>query len=65
MPACLQEHYKGLYSIHNTVITATHTHSGPAGFQQYLLYTMTSLGFIPQMYDIVMEAIKQVRACST
>jgi hypothetical protein len=50
-----------LYSINNTIITATHSHSGAGGFQQYLLYSLTSLGFVPQMYNIVVEAIKQVR----
>eukprot|EP00158_Paraphelidium_tribonemae_P008999 Partr_v1_DN28746_c0_g1_i1_m62773 putative Ceramidase len=40
-----------LYTERNVMISATHTHSAPAGFHSYLLYSITSLGFIKESAD--------------
>jgi len=40
-------------------ISGTHTHSGPAGFFQYLLYDITSLGFINATFDALVNGIVQ------
>ena len=52
-----------LYTAQNTLITATHTHSSPAGFHSYLLYSITSLGYIEASADMMVtgiyEAIKR------
>ena len=40
-----------IYNIENLAISGTHTHSGPAGFLQYVLYQVTSLGFVQETFD--------------
>jgi len=40
----LQQKYPGIYSYDNVLITATHTHSGPAGYSWYTIYDITCLG---------------------
>ena len=47
----------GHYSEQNLVISATHTHSGPAGFMQYVLFNVPNLGFIKQTLDAMVEGI--------
>ncbi|KAM3183771.1 hypothetical protein ACTXT7_009732 [Hymenolepis weldensis] len=42
----LQEEYgKDVFDHKNVMISATHTHSGPGGYFQYLLYDITTFGF--------------------
>ncbi|WAQ96262.1 NCSEB-like protein [Mya arenaria] len=41
----LEVNYGGKYTERNVCISGTHTHSGPAGFHQYLLFDITSMGF--------------------
>ncbi|KAA0185812.1 hypothetical protein HAZT_HAZT009151 [Hyalella azteca] len=41
----------------NVIISGTHTHSGPAGYIQYLLYQVPSLGFIDQAYESIVYGI--------
>nr|CDS27924.1 ceramidase [Hymenolepis microstoma] len=42
----LQEEYgKEAFDHKNVMISATHTHSGPGGYFQYLLYDITTFGF--------------------
>ena len=53
----LSEKYSGLYSHENVLISGTHTHSGPGGFLQYLLYTIVSQGFTKQTFDAVVNGI--------
>lgn len=48
---------EGVYSIDNISISGTHTHSGPAGFLQYVLYQMTSLGFVQETFDAWVDGI--------
>lgn len=53
----LTEKYGGLYGHENVLISGTHTHSGPGGFLQYLLYTIVSQGFTKQTFDAVVNGI--------
>lgn len=50
----------------NVVISGSHTHSGPAGFFQYLLFEVTSLGHIQQSTEAfvngIVESIEQGKA---
>ncbi|KAK7494429.1 hypothetical protein BaRGS_00014321 [Batillaria attramentaria] len=59
----LKSLYNGLYTERNVGISGTHTHSGPGGFHQYLLYDITSLGFVKESFDAlvagIVESIKQ------
>ena len=63
LPQCLllQEDYDGMYSIENTVIVATHTHASAAGYMQYMLYSLTSLGFVPDSFKAMQRGILKVR----
>ena len=36
----------------NLVLSATHTHSGPAGYMQYLMYTISSFGFVEESFQV-------------
>ena len=42
--------------------SGTHTHASPAGFLQYLLYDITSLGFVTQSFEAMVEGILVVGA---
>ena len=41
-------------------ISGTHTHASPAGFLQYLIYDVTSLGFVRETFDAMVEGILEV-----
>ncbi|KAF7817678.1 neutral ceramidase 2-like [Senna tora] len=41
----------------NVAISGIHTHAGPGGYLQYLLYSVTSLGFVQQSFDAIVNAI--------
>ena len=56
----LQALYGGLYTEQNVAISGTHTHSGPGGYLQYVLYDITSLGFVRQSYDALVFGIVEV-----
>ncbi|CAH8581510.1 unnamed protein product [Schistosoma turkestanicum] len=47
----------GLFTHQNVLISATHTHSGPAGYLQYVLYSFTSLGYVPETFNSLVEGI--------
>ncbi|CAG2240357.1 ASAH2 [Mytilus edulis] len=53
----LKSKYGNLYTERNLCISGTHTHSGPGGFHQYLLYDITSLGFVKESFDALVEGI--------
>ena len=42
---------KNIYTADNVVLSATHTHSGPAGYMQYALFQMPSIGFNNQAFN--------------
>ena len=52
--------YGGLYTEQNVAISGIHTHSGPGGYLQFVLYDITSLGFVPQSYDALVYGILEV-----
>ena len=48
-----------LCTLGGLTVSATHTHSAPAGFLQYALYQVQSLGYVPQVVDVLIEGIAQ------
>lgn len=50
---------KDVFTSDNISISGTHTHSGPAGFLQYVLYQMTSLGFVKETFDAWVNGISE------
>ncbi|CAK7346070.1 unnamed protein product [Dovyalis caffra] len=55
----LRSRYGTLYKEENLAISGIHTHAGPGGYLQYLLYHVTSLGFVQQSFDPLVNAIEQ------
>ena len=47
------------YNDQNVVITATHTHSGPGGYGEDILYNLTTFGFRQATYDALVDGIVQ------
>ena len=43
----------GLYRHDNVIISATHTHSGPGGYMQYLIYSAATLGFVEDSFQVI------------
>lgn len=58
---CVQALYGGLYCKDNVLLSGTHTHASPAGFLEYVLYSITSLGFVQQSFDALVDGITEVR----
>ena len=57
----LQEKYgQDLYTHANVAISGTHTHSGPAGFLQYILFQVTSMGSVQDTIDAFVGGITLV-----
>lgn len=40
-------------------ITGIHTHAGPGGYLQYVVYIVTSLGFVRQSFDVLVDGIEK------
>ncbi|CRL07958.1 CLUMA_CG020983, isoform A [Clunio marinus] len=55
----LEKKYGNLYTFDNVMISGTHTHSGPAGFHMYVLYDLTSLGFVSETFIALVHGITQ------
>jgi len=53
----LKSKYKGLYNDQNVCISSTHTHSGPAGYLQFVLFDITNLGFSKQNFNAMVDGI--------
>ena len=51
----LQTLYPGVYTEANVALVGTHQHSGVAGFHNYLLPQITSLGFVKQSYQAIVD----------
>jgi neutral ceramidase len=49
--------YGTMYSAENVVLSGTHTHSGPAGYLQYIIYDITGLGFVKETFDALVDGI--------
>ncbi|KAH6805928.1 Neutral/alkaline non-lysosomal ceramidase [Perilla frutescens var. frutescens] len=54
----LKSRYGELYNEENVAISGIHTHAGPGGYLQYVTYSITSLGFVPQSFDALVTAIE-------
>ncbi|KAJ7527759.1 hypothetical protein O6H91_16G069600 [Diphasiastrum complanatum] len=55
----LKERFGGLYNEKNVAISGIHTHSGPGGYLQYILYIITSLGFVRQSFNAIVDGIEK------
>ncbi|KFK25279.1 hypothetical protein AALP_AA8G091200 [Arabis alpina] len=55
----LKERYEGVYTEKNVAISGIHTHSGPGGYLQYVTYIVTSLGFVRQSFDVLVDGIEK------
>ncbi len=53
----LKARYGAAYTDQNVVLTATHTHSGPGGFDEYTLYNLTTLGFEAPVFEATVAGI--------
>ncbi|XP_049856239.1 neutral ceramidase-like [Schistocerca gregaria] len=53
----LREEFGDVYSEQNLMISATHTHSGPGGFMQDMLFDISILGFVRQTYNALLSGI--------
>lgn len=62
----LKARFGNLYTEENVCISGIHTHSGPGGFLQYVLFDITSLGFVNQTLfayvDGIVESIAKAHA---
>ncbi|KAJ7959748.1 Neutral ceramidase [Quillaja saponaria] len=55
----LKARYGGLYTEKNVAISGIHTHAGPGGYLQYVVYIVTSLGFVHQSFDVIVDGIEK------
>ncbi|XP_065884101.1 uncharacterized protein [Dysidea avara] len=53
----LQATYGNLYTDDNVLLSGTHTHSGPGGYWQYVLFEVTSLGFVKESLDVIVDGV--------
>ncbi|KAM7463996.1 hypothetical protein LguiA_032117 [Lonicera macranthoides] len=53
----LKARYGDLYNEQNVAISGIHTHAGPGGYLQYVVYIVTSLGFVHQSFDVIVDGI--------
>ncbi|XP_028771447.1 neutral ceramidase 1 [Neltuma alba] len=55
----LKARYGDLYTEKNVAISGIHTHAGPGGYLQYVVYLVTSLGFVRQSFDVIVDGIEK------
>lgn len=55
----LKARYGDLYAEKNVGISGIHTHAGPGGYLQYVVYIVTSLGFVRQSFDALVDGIEK------
>ncbi|KAJ4978338.1 hypothetical protein NE237_009118 [Protea cynaroides] len=55
----LKARYGDLYNEQNVAISGIHTHAGPGGYLQYVVYIITSLGFVRQSFDALVDGIEK------
>lgn len=56
----LKRHHSELgYEDHNVMLTAQHTHSGPGGYSHYGFYNLSIPGFVPTVYQKIVEGITE------
>lgn len=55
----LKSRYGDLYTAENVAISGIHTHAGPGGYLQYVVYIVTSFGFVHQSFNVIVEGIEK------
>ncbi|KAL9405061.1 hypothetical protein Peur_002033 [Populus x canadensis] len=55
----LKARYGDLYTENNVAISGIHSHAGPGGYLQYVVYIVTSLGFVRQSFDALVDGIEK------
>ncbi|KAL4296728.1 hypothetical protein GQ457_12G028270 [Hibiscus cannabinus] len=55
----LKARYGNLYTEQNVAISGIHTHAGPGGYLQYVVYIVTSLGFVRQSFDVLVDGVEK------
>ncbi|XP_022731128.1 neutral ceramidase 1-like [Durio zibethinus] len=55
----LKTRYGDLYTEQNVAISGIHSHAGPGGYLQYVVYLVTSLGFVRQSFDVLVDGIEK------
>jgi neutral ceramidase len=55
--ARLADRFGDRYVASNTLITTTHTHSGPGGYCGHLLYNLTTSGFHPRTFEAIVAGM--------
>ncbi|KAJ7165659.1 Neutral/alkaline nonlysosomal ceramidase [Mycena crocata] len=55
--AALAAKYGTLYTAQNFALSSTHQHSGVGGYLENLLPQITSLGFVPQTYNAIVQGV--------
>ncbi|XP_034949883.1 neutral ceramidase [Chelonus insularis] len=53
----LRDKFGNLYTEENVMISATHTHSSPGGYNLYMLFDLTTFGFIKQSFTALINGI--------
>lgn len=55
---CLQKDYPEYgHTLENVLLSAQHTHSGPGGYSHYGFYNFSIPGFVPEVYQEIVEGI--------
>lgn len=49
--------FGNIYDEKNVMLSAIHTHSGPAGYAHHGLYNVSSFGFIEENYNVIVDGI--------
>jgi len=49
--------YGSTYTDENVLLSGTHTHSGPGGYWQYVLFEVISLGFVKESLDVIVDGV--------
>ncbi|KGN65777.1 neutral ceramidase 2 [Cucumis sativus] len=55
----LKARYGDLYTEKNVAISGIHSHAGPGGYLQYVVYIVTSLGFVRQSFNVLVDGIEK------
>ena len=59
----LQSEFGDMYTFDNVVLSATHTHSGPGGYDQYVLFDVNTHGFVEEVFQAYVTGITEVLFC--
>ena len=52
-----KEHPELGYDLDNIMLTAQHTHSAPGGYSHYPLFNFSIPGFVPEVYQTIVDGI--------